>query len=121
MITSGENKQETGTMSNKKKTPAIVLLAIDGIKQGTIPSETTLEAIWDEIDGNQASLQLAQALLEAIGQPRINRNTNNVSKPVQTKSNQSGGSKPSLRANTKPLTPGQVDASRGRVSVISGK
>lgn len=51
--------------NQKPKTPAIVLLTIDSINQGIIPSESTLEAIFDELSSMDHALKLAKALRSA--------------------------------------------------------
>lgn len=107
---------------SKKKIPAIVLLAIDSIKKGVYPSKETLEAIWDEIDGNEATYKLATALLDAISDANASKIA--VSSPAPVRRPVEAPVAPQRQAqvlneNTKPMTPAQLQGLKGRSSVIS--
>lgn len=113
------------TTKGKTKTPAIVLLAIDSIRKGIAPSEETLDAIWDEIDGNNATLKIAKALL--AGASSTDAAIQPSREPVQRVSQQEvplpsqGRSKPLVQDNTVPLTPVSLGGLKGKASILSRK
>ena len=69
-------------MTKKKvKKPAIVLLTLDSINRGVLPSKMTLEAIFDELEDKEHFLEVAVALLGAKSEPVAAPKNENNSQP----------------------------------------
>ena len=106
---------------SKKKKPFALVLMLDNIDKGVYPSEEVLKASFDEIDAEHVqdiAVKLLQKLTESPQEaPKPQGRGNYQAKQNNAQEAAPVRQKPKLDEKTKPLTPAQLAASKGRASV----